>query len=144
MNLYQKFIVNGAPRGKQRARTFYNARMGKMQSITPEATKDYESLIRWSFKQAGGEYAGDKDIKLRIAAVYPIPKSFSKSKRQEAIEGRIFPKVKPDIDNIAKSVLDALNGVCYADDKQVVDLAVYKVYGTEPRLEVTVEVLEWA
>lgn len=136
-----RFIVNGAPRGKQRARTFYNARMGKMQSITPEQTKDYESLIRWSFKEAGGEYMGDKCITLNIVAVYPIPKSFSKSKRQEAIEGRIFPKVKPDLDNMAKAVLDALNGVCYADDKQVIAFSLCKKYGTEPRLEV--EVLGW-
>ena len=136
-----KFIVNGAPRGKQRARTFYNARMGKMQSITPEATKDYESLIRWSFTQAGGKYMGDKCITLNIVAVYPIPKSFSKSKRQLAMEGRIFPKVKPDLDNMAKAVLDALNGVCYADDKQVIAFSSCKKYGTEPRLEV--EVLGW-
>ena len=143
MNLYQKFIVNGAPRGKQRARTFYNARMGKMQSITPEATKDYESLIRWSFTQAGCAYAGDKDIMLRIVAVYPIPKSFSKSKRQMAMDGWILPRVKPDVDNVAKAVLDALNGVCYADDKQVVQLIVSKEYGAEPRLEVSMEVLAW-
>ena len=141
MNLYQKFIVNGAPRGKQRARTFYNARMGKMQSITPEATKDYESLIRWSFTQAGGKYMGDKAIALHVLAVYPIPKSFSKSKRQQAEEGKMRPRVKPDVDNIAKAVLDALNGVCYADDKQVVAFSLCKIYGTEPRLEV--EVLEW-
>lgn len=137
-----RFIVNGAPRGKQRARTFYNARMGKMQSITPEATKDYESLIRWSYTQAGGKYMGDGYIVLHIVAVYPIPKSFTKKKRQQALEGKTCPMVKPDVDNIAKAVLDALNGVCYADDKQVCELVVFKRYGDEPRLEVSVEVLE--
>lgn len=138
-----EFIVNGAPRGKQRARTFYNARMGKMQSITPEATRDYERLIRWSFTQAGGKHMGDKDIIILITAVYPIPKSFTKRKRQLAEEGQIRPKVKPDVDNIAKAVLDALNGVGYADDKQVVAFSISKRYGAEPRLIVSVEGLEW-
>lgn len=49
-----KFVIEGRPQGKARARTFWNSRMGKMQSITPEQTKSYEDLVRWSYKAAGG------------------------------------------------------------------------------------------
>lgn len=124
-----QFIVEGKPQGKARARTFYNARAGKMQSITPEQTKSYEDLIRWKYRAAGGGYYGEKTLQVHIKAVYPIPKAFSKAKQGEALEDKIRPTTKPDCDNIIKVVLDALNGVAYYDDKQVVCVSCNKYYG---------------
>lgn len=124
-----QFIVEGKPQGKARARTFYNSRVGKMQSITPEQTKSYENLIRWSYKAAGGKYLGEKTLQVHIEAVYPIPKAFNKTKQGEALGGGIRPTTKPDCDNIIKVVLDALNGVAYYDDKQVVCVSCNKYYG---------------
>lgn len=135
------FIVEGKPQGKARARTFYNKRMGKMQSITPEQTKDYESLIRWSYKAAGGQYMGEKLISVEIQAFYTIPQSFSKAKRNDAIFERIRPTTKPDCDNVIKAVLDALNGVAYYDDKQVVCVSCNKYYGETGYLKITVKEL---
>ena len=43
---------------------------------------------------------------------------------------------KPDTDNIAKSILDSLNGIAYKDDKQVVDLRVRKQYAEVPSVSV--------
>ena len=51
-----KFIVEGKPQGKARARTFYNRQRGKMQSMTPQNTVDYENLVRWSYKAAELHY----------------------------------------------------------------------------------------
>ena len=124
-----QFIVEGKPQGKARARTFYNARAGKMQSITPEKTKSYEDLIRWKYRAVGGQYMGEKVLQVDIKAFYPIPKAFNKAKRCEALEGKIRPTTKPDCDNIIKVVLDALNGVAYYDDKQVVCVSCNKYYG---------------
>lgn len=89
-----KFIVEGKPQGKARARTFYNARVGKMQSITPEQTKSYEDLIRWKYRAAGGQYMGEKVLQVRIEAFYPTPKAFSKAKINDAIDGKIRPTTK--------------------------------------------------
>ena len=136
------FIVEGKPQGKARARTFYNKKMGRMQSITPEQTKSYESLIRWSYKAAGGEYMGEKVLQVSIQAFYPIPKSFSKAKRNDAIFERLRPTSKPDCDNIVKVVLDALNGVAYYDDKQVVSVSCNKYYGERGYLHITIEELK--
>lgn len=130
------FTVIGKPKGKARARTFYNKRMGKMQSITPEETKSYEELIRWSYKASGGEYLGDKAIKLSVKAFYPIPQAFSKAKQEQALQGKIRPMTKPDMDNILKAVLDALNGVAYYDDKQVISIACEKWYAEKGCLEI--------
>lgn len=134
-----KFIVEGKPQGKARARTFYNKRIGKMQSITPEQTKSYEDLIRWSYKAQGGGYYINMPLQVRITAFYPIPKSFNKAKRERAISDDLRPTTKPDCDNIIKVVLDALNGVAYYDDKQVVCVSCNKYYGERGYLKIEIE-----
>lgn len=48
---------------------------------------------------------------------------------------------KPDADNIAKLVMDALNGVAYADDAQVTKLTVKKDKRTEKPDITTVQVI---
>ena len=137
------FIVEGKPQGKARARTFYDGRADKMRSVTPAQTKSYEDLIRWSYKAAGGKYMGEKVVSVDIQAYYPIPKSFSKAKRQEAAgSSYLRPTTKPDCDNIIKVVLDALNGVAYYDDKQVVCVSCNKYYGESGYLCITVEELK--
>ena len=56
--------------------------------------------------------------------------------RKRAAEGKIKPCKKPDSDNIAKAILDALNGVAYYDDSQIVELTIKKEYGEAARVEV--------
>lgn len=73
---------------------------------------------------------------------YPIPKSTSKKKRKEMLEHRLRPTVKPDLDNVAKLIYDALNGVAWYDDNAIVDARVQKFYSDEPRVEVSIHVAE--
>lgn len=122
------FIVDGQPQGKARARTFYNFARNEYQSTTPQKTKNYEDLIAWSYKIAGGRHLGDRLVEVDISAFYEIPKSTSKKKRQAILDNGIRPTVKPDCDNIIKVVLDALNGIAYNDDKQVVSVRCQKYY----------------
>lgn len=75
--------------------------------------------MRWSYTAAGGQYLGDALIVLRITAFYAIPKSYTKKDKLAAAEHRIRPTTKPDVDNCAKAILDALNGVCYLDDHAI-------------------------
>ena len=71
-------------------------------------------------------------MRIRIQAIYQIPKSFSKKRTATALDGLIRPQVKPDIDNVVKVVCDALNKIAYKDDTQVVEIAACKLYGVEP------------
>lgn len=68
----------------------------------------------------------------------PIPESWSKKKRAEAI-GKPVP-VKPDIDNLVKGLFDAANGIVWKDDNQVVRCEAEKVYSDSPGI--TLEVTE--
>ena len=78
----------------------------------------------------------------RVIAYYPIPQSTSKKRRKEMLEHRIRPTVKPDLDNVAKLIFDALNGVAWYDDNAIVDTQVRKFYSDTPRVEVFIRVVE--
>lgn len=138
------FTIPGKPQGKARARTFYNPKTNGMSSITPEKTVLYENLISTCYMQAAGEerFPDDSYLLIRIQAYFEPPKSASKKAKVEMLEGKILPAKKPDIDNIIKAVLDALNGVAYRDDTQVTELHARKRYGEIPRVEVILQEIE--
>ena len=106
-------------------------------TYTPDETTEYENLVRLYYKMHKHGVKLDGEIKASIVAVFPVPKSDSKKKRAQKLEGTIRPTTKPDCDNIAKAVLDALNHIAYDDDSQVVSLEVQKKYGEEPKTIVT-------
>lgn len=135
------FIVEGKPQSKLRPRVVTNRYTGGKHAYTPEKTIAYENLIRWSYKEAGGQYMGEKLLEVDIKAYYPIPKSSTKKQRMAIAQGEIRPQTKPDCDNIIKGVLDALNGVAYYDDKQVVCVSCNKYYSETGRLEITMKEL---
>lgn len=76
---------------------------------------------------------------LRIVARFLPPKSTSKKKQKQMLDGEILPLKKPDMDNIVKVVADALNGVAYNDDTQIVLVSAKKAYSAIEGLDVTVE-----
>ena len=132
-----EFEVIGAPVGKRRPK--FSTVHGYAQAIKPTEDVIYENLVKLSFQQAKpSDYnLFDKAVKMTILAYFAIPKSFSKKKQNEAIEGRISPLTKPDADNIAKIICDALNDIAYKDDTQIVELTIIKKYASEPKVKIT-------
>lgn len=130
--------INEEPKGKARPRFTKGGHV-----YTPQATMDYEQEIAWEYKAKHGEFF-DKGtaVKITIAAYYKIPNAANKTKRMQMLNCVIRPQKKPDVDNIAKIVLDALNGVAYHDDAQVVDLQVHKFYSIKSRITVIIESIE--
>ena len=120
------FTLPGGPQGKGRPR--YVQRTGR--AYTPDKTVAYEELVRQRYLEAAkGLDFGEGPVCVIITAIFPIPKSFSKKKTEQAMEGTLYPTKKPDWDNIGKIICDALNGIAYKDDSQVVNAMVVKVYG---------------
>lgn len=101
----------------------------------------YENLIKCCYRQESNNiiFNDGQPLKVTIIAYYPIVKSTSKKKKQQMLEDLMFPTKKPDIDNIAKSILDALNKLAYRDDTQVVTPHMEKHYAEDPRVEVEIE-----
>ena len=135
-----RFEVPGKPQGKQRAKV--STFGGYARAYTPEETVLYENRIILSYKQAlnGGETPfWETPVTVQIIAHHAIPKSFSKKKRAEALNGNLRPQTKPDIDNVVKVVCDALNSVAYRDDTQVIRVVAEKVYSDEPKLVIDIK-----
>lgn len=78
----------------------------------------------------------ENQVRAEIEVLVAVPKSDSKTKKKAKIEGMIRPTVKPDCDNLAKSILDSLNGLAYQDDKQVVELSIKKYYAENAEVRV--------
>ena len=130
------FNVPGNPVGKQRAR--YAKRGNFVQTYTPEKTRTYETLIREHAQQAmGSSEALETPVTVYLYITHAVPSSYSK-KRKEACLNRFERPKKPDLDNVAKAFMDAMNGIVYLDDVQVVSLHVTKLYGTESRVDVCI------
>ena len=131
------FTIPGPPQGKGRPR-FARRRSG-MVAYTPDETRMSERTIATLAKAAmQGRKPFSGPVIVNITAIFPVPESWSKKKKQDALDQKVFPTVKPDRDNIDKLICDSLNGVAFADDKQAVDGGVSKIYGPEPCVLVTV------
>ncbi len=133
------FTILGEPLGKQRPR--FTTVGGFVKTYTSEKTVNYETLVKLEYERQVGNVKFDADTPLdvRITAYLPIPASASKKKQKLMLERKIRPTKKPDSDNVAKIVLDGIQGVAFFDDKQVVDMQIRKFYGDTPKVVVTIQ-----
>ena len=144
MNRKIEFFVPGAPVGKGRPRA---ARRGAgVVMFTPEKTAGYEALVAAAASnamraEAGPLFTGPLEAVLEMRI--PIPASWSKAHKAAALAGTELPTSKPDIDNVAKAILDACNGVVFRDDAQAVMLVATKAFSDEPGVRVVIRECGW-
>ena len=131
------FTVPGDPKGKERPRVS-GLRTGGGYMYTPSQTVEYQKLVREQYETMahGFRFEDDEELVVLVSANFKIPQSVSNLKKRKMLEGELKPTKKPDCDNIAKIVLDALNGCAYKDDSRVIRLEVEKFYAPEPYVAV--------
>lgn len=133
-------VLSGDPQGKGRPRAVVRGKFATM--YTPAKTRTYEGMIRTAAMDAmAGRDPISVPVEIELRAVFAVPPSWSQKKRAAAITGEIRPAKKPDIDNVIKAWTDAMNGVVFADDCQIVKGTFSKVYGPAPLVAVTVKPL---
>ncbi len=131
------FEIEGKIKGKGRPRfTKYG---NFVKAYTPADTISYENLIKLQFKISCGDWYSELPLKMKITAIHGIVKSTSNKNRIRMLNGELKPTKKPDADNIVKIICDALNGIAYKDDTQVVDLEIKKIYGDPERVIVKIQ-----
>lgn len=113
--------------GKQRPR--FNSE--NRRAFTPNETRQAEHLVANYYKLMKGPYYPNGAVEVTIIAYMKIGDSYSKERCNRIYQGAEYPMRKPDVDNIAKLVLDGLNGVAYKDDAQVTDIVCKKRYSLE-------------
>lgn len=130
----REFKIPGKAQAKQRPRI---GRSGVV--YTPKETLVYENYVKMCYSDYARQFEWlpyENQVKAEIDVLVAVPKSDSKTKKKAKIEGMIRPTVKPDCDNLAKSILDSLNGLAYQDDKQVVELSIKKYYAENAEVRV--------
>ena len=133
------FEIEGKIKGKGRPRF---TKFGNfVKTYTPTDTASYENLIKIQFRITCGKWYSELPLKMKITAIHGIVKSATKKDRAKMLSGELLPTKKPDADNITKIICDALNGIAYKDDTQVVDLEVKKIYGEVEKVIVEIEEL---
>lgn len=123
-------------------------------TYTPKDTVQYESLVKYCFYGAldkdhqrpdsGLLFPAGTPLKVTIKAYMIVPSSASKKRRDAMLRGDVRPLKTPDVDNVAKIILDALNGIAYKDDSQVVTLSVDKLWSSISLVEITIEEMHTA
>ncbi len=109
-----QFTVPGTPVGKGRPR--FSTVSGQALAYTPIKTKEYERLIKqYASRAMNGRYPFERGTPLSviIMAFFPIPKSYSKARREACATNKEYPTKKPDCDNIEKIVCDAMNDTVF-------------------------------
>jgi Holliday junction resolvase RusA-like endonuclease len=116
------FFIPGEPHGAGRPR-FVRA---SGHAIDPPAAVSYKHSIREHIEAVMKDrtpLAGA--LRMAATAYWIKPASWSKAKRDAAV----WHTVKPDADNVAKILCDALNGLAYRDDAAIAHLSIIKAYG---------------
>ena len=135
-----KFTGPGEPYGQPRPR--FSAANGKVHTYNTDESRNYKTQVKLiaqtAAREQGWTFAETEGIGMKVNAYMSIPKSETKKFHAAAVAGDIGPTKKPDVDNIFKAVSDALNGVLYHDDRQILLARVEKHYSDEPRVEVGV------
>ncbi len=112
-------VVQGQPVPKKRPRV---TRAG--HAYTPKETVEHEAAVGWSMKAAWRREPSTEPFRVTLA--------FYMANNRPV-----------DIDNLAKAVLDAGNGIVWVDDRQVRALSCTRdVDRSNPRTEITLEGLE--
>jgi Holliday junction resolvase RusA-like endonuclease len=120
--------VDGVPQPKGSMKGFVvRTRAGKSRAVVTEdnkRTRPWASLIRAAAIDAcaSPDIVFPRDVPVRLSVLFTLPRPVSLPKRVTA------PTKKPDLDKLTRAAKDALTGVVWQDDSQVVELTVRKRY----------------
>lgn len=135
-----QFTIHGVAvaQGRPRAGKSFT---GQTVVYDPGKSRAYKEYVRLIASENRPQKPYEGQIMMQIDVYKSIPKSMPKYKRQAALDGKLRPITKPDTSNYAKGIEDALNGIIYKDDSQIVQSVINKFYSDRPRVEVTISEL---
>lgn len=132
-----KFTVPGIPAPQGSKKAFVR---GTKVALVESSDKvgPWRTAVAWSARQAthtNGWTKTSAAVSVSIAFILPRPKSLPKR--------TIHHIKKPDIDKLVRSTLDGISdaGIIWADDSQVCDLTVSKIYGEQVGAVIRIQVM---
>lgn len=126
------FVLPGKNGAKSRA--ILTSDNTKLKPYRGEVTREAMQALRVAGLQ---EPMAAKHVPVRLEMKFFV------SKPESAPKKRLRPTVKPDLSKLIRSTEDALTGILYADDSQVVSYGNSgKFYGSPERVEVTATIVD--
>ena len=135
-----EFTIPGVPVPQGRPRAGKNR--GKIVMYDPKESKDYKKYVALIAKQYAPKKPFEEALRVEMRIYRQTPKSTTKKDRALYIDGIKRPIVKADTSNYVKGIEDALNGIIYKDDSQIVDLYASKYYSDDPRVEISIQEID--
>lgn len=127
-----KLFIAGLPVGKGRPR--FARRGNYVTAYTPEKTRAWEQVVKDYCTLNRPRQTPQGPAIVYLTFILPRPKSLPKKITHHT--------KKPDLDNLAKAVLDAMQGSFFVSDSQITSLALFKTYGERPGVEITFRELQ--
>lgn len=103
-----------------------------------DPSKKDKERIQWQIRPTAPKEPIAGPVELTLTFFFPIPKSASKALRTQMLNRVILPAKRPDADNLAYLVTNALKGIVYVDDCLVCAEHIYKFYGEEAKTVIQV------
>jgi Holliday junction resolvase RusA-like endonuclease len=130
------------PVPRQAHRTSF--RGGGAKTFDPQSKKLIElRALTWCQLEEGHEpWSKENPVCVTIECHFPIPKSWNVARKKMAAAGYEHHVYVPDVDNMAKLYMDAIKGIVFEDDSQVVGLMVVKSYQEKPAVIITCTLME--
>lgn len=114
------------------------SRGGYTRVYDPPKVKTYKDSIRTFLEGYPIKKFSDVELDVKAKFYLPVQKSISKKERERRLSHKKRPDKKPDIDNLQKSLLDALNGIVWDDDAKITHIEAWKFYSEKPRTEIEI------
>lgn len=136
------FTVYGVAQPAGSKRGFHNARTGRTHIVDANArSRPWKAEVASAAADAMTGPLIDGPLLLELTFWMPRPKGHYRTGKNAGCvraSAPVFPTVKPDVLKLARGVEDALTGIVYRDDAQIVTETLQKVYGEPARVEVRV------
>lgn len=133
-------VIAGEPVAQGRPRL--STANGYARAYDPAKSRNWKQIASMiAGKEMKDKKLMEGELSLSLRVFRSIPKSFSKKKTAPAIEGKVRPATRPDLDNYVKGALDAINGIVMKDDSQIVAFhePFGKFYSDRPRVEIEIK-----
>src|SRR5699024_9202978 len=120
----------------------YRTATGKSKAVNTRQRINYKRIGKYAALSEMNKKRltmTDRPLAVRLTCVSAPPKSSTTKKLEAVKSGELRYTKHKDLDNLAKSVMDALNNVVYKDDSQIVTLCANKEYGTTDHVHVIID-----
>ena len=124
------FEIHSIPRPQKQTQ------FGKHRAYDP--SKQYKQAIQWQIRPHAPKDPLTGALHVDMTFYLPIPKGTSKILSRQMINGTALPYKRPDLDNLAYIVTNAMKEIIYEDDSQIVDLILTKRYAETPKTVIKV------